>query len=370
MSSQGILLMVPVLPSGARIAPFIAEIDQSHKYSNFGPLNRRFQDELAAFLETYLCRAARVHVSTVASGTVALELALRARARGERNKVIIPSYTFVATAHAAVNAGLEPHFVDIDEHSLALTPEIAEAAIREGVEAAAVVPVSPFGAPVDVTAWERFEDRTTVPVVLDLAAAATSIRHVGTLPICLSLHSTKMLSLGEGGAVISADADCIDRITRMTSFGFEPHEPVSTLRGGNYRVSEYAAAVGLASIQDLERKSAALAERARQYRLQLQGLKVSLQRGFGVNWLATTMNVFLPPARVEHTLDLFDRHAIQWRRWYGLGCHTHPVFADCSRSDLANTERDANRVIGVPFHELLTAEDIALVCSALREALA
>lgn len=362
-SSAGFQVMIPVLPRANEIASFINEIDQTHIYSNNGPLNQRFCHEFASLIEERLTRPATPSVTTVANGTVAIDLALRASGLRERAHVMMPSYTFIATAHAVLNAGYTPYFVDVDEETLTLTPAIAEQALQDGLKPAAIVVVSPFGGPVDIPSWEIFESTTGVPVVFDMAAAVTNIRYVGRQPICISLHATKMLGLGEGGAVISSDSALVNRIQMMTSFGFEGGRRESVLQGGNFRVSEYAAAVGLASIRDLSRKIAVLEDRAAFYNDQLSGTDVTTQCGFGSDWIAMSMNLILPSNRVERILAQFDYRGIQWRRWWSYGCHTHSVFRSVPRSELPITERVAFRTIGVPFHEFVTNEDIKEICS-------
>jgi dTDP-4-amino-4,6-dideoxygalactose transaminase len=361
-------LLVPHLPKASEIFPLLEEIDKSHIYSNDGPLNRRLCRTLAEFVEGRLARPASVEVTTVANGTIAIELALRLYAKADRRRVLLPSYTFIATAHAVRNAGFEPVFLDVDEATLALSPEIAEDALGEIDDAAAVIVVSPFGGPVDSPAWERFEERTGVPVVFDLAAAAAAITHVGPQPVCLSLHATKLIGMGEGGAVLSTDAGLVGRIKRTTSFGFEPDTRLSVLEGGNYRVSEYAAAIGLASLADFGRKAQALRAKADRYRAALAGSDVELQEGFGQSWVAMTMNLILPDERVARTLASFEANGVPWRRWYGQGCHDHPVFAGSQRRDLAATHRVALRTIGVPFHESMSDSEIDAVCRLARQA--
>lgn len=357
-----IQVMVPVLPPIEAIAPFIAQIDRTHIYSNNGPLNQRFCREFGEFITNRVEQPVSVIATTVANGTVAIDLALRALALKDRTFVVMPAYTFIATAHAVVNAGWKPYFVDVNEESLTLTPEIVEAAIRDNILPAAVVVVSPFGGPIDIPVWEAFESRTGIPVIFDMAAAVTTINHVGRQPQCVSLHGTKLLGIGEGGAVLSSDAALIDQIKQMTSFGFREGTRDSVIRGGNYRISEYAAAVGLASLRDIDRKWAALKSRADIYRNMLANSDIYFQPGYGIDWLAMSLNLILPIERTENILKNFDGQGIQWRRWWSRGCHTHPAFANAPRACLQVTERVAFRTIGVPFHELMADEDIQSVC--------
>lgn len=361
-------VLVPSLPGSDELLPYLRRIDASHWYSNYGPLWREFRDQLTAEL------AARtgcpdLQIALTSSGTTAIELALRLRALPGRRLCLMPSYTFIASAHAVCNAGLAPFLLDIDAASLMLTPEIAAAALPLLPEPpAAILVVSAFGAPPDVRGWQAFESTHGIPVVFDAAAALMSLHDAGRQPLCVSLHATKVFAIGEGGAVISADPRLIEQLTAMTGFGFVGNQRISSLRGGNYRISEYAAAIGLASLAGVPGKVARLRAVVAAYADGLRGSPVRLQDGVGDSWVTMTLNVRLPPGSVEDVLAGLDRAQVQWRHWWGLGCHSHPAFAELPGLDLPVTHDLARRVIGVPCHTELTQDDIGLVCQAILAA--
>lgn len=280
---EPIPVLVPTLPTTDELLPFLRRIDAAHWYSNYGPLWREFADGMAGFLGDRAGRSA-VGVTFTSSGTTAIELALRVRARPGARLCLMPSFTFIASAHAVCNAGLVPFLVDVDAGSMVLTPAIAALALREMREVpAAVLVISAFGAPPDVVAWEEFERAHGVPVVFDAAAALTSLDMIGNQPLCVSLHATKVFGVGEGGAIISADPALITRTTAMTGFGFGSgaSSRVSEMRGGNYRISEYAAAVGLAALAGIDRKIATLKALGGAYASGLRNGPVRLQEGAG-----------------------------------------------------------------------------------------
>src|SRR5262249_50099682 len=162
-----------------------------------------------------------------------------------------------------------------------------------------------------------------------------------------SLHATKVLGIGEGGAVISTDAALVGQITAMTGFGYFGEARTSVIRGGNYRISEYAAAIGLAALAGLDSKTARLRAAGMEYRERLANSPVRLQDGVGERWVTMTLNVLVPGRRLAGTLACFDGAGVQWRRWWGLGCHTHPAFESLPALDLEVTRELAPRVIGV-----------------------
>jgi dTDP-4-amino-4,6-dideoxygalactose transaminase len=365
---EQISALVPALPETETLIPYLRRIDAANWYSNYGPLWREFRDAFAAWLAERT-GVERVHVAFTANGTIAIELALRAQATPGHSYCLMPSFTFVATAHAVCNAGLIPYLTDVDPYSLVLTPEIAEGALRRVPrKPAAIVVVSAFGAPIDLENWRQFERTHHIPVVFDAAAAAASLDSIGNQPLTVSLHATKVLGVGEGGAVITTDGELAKRITAMTGFGYLGDQRTSLLRGGNYRISEYTAAIGLAALAELDAKIAKLRAVVTEYRRWLGNSPVRLQEGVGDRWVTMTLNALVPENRVEDTLARFNCAGVQWRRWWGLGCHTHPAFKDLPALDLEVTRELAPRVIGVPCHTKLTAEQVATVCACLLDA--
>jgi dTDP-4-amino-4,6-dideoxygalactose transaminase len=356
----------PSLPAADAIMPFLRRLDATRIYSNYGPLWRDLHEGMAAWLAART-GAAGLRVVLTSSGTSAIELALRARAVPGRSLCLMPSFTFIASAHAVFNAGLEPVLTDVDEASLTLTPAIAEAALaRLTNPPAAVLVVSAFGAPPDTAGWDAFEARHGIPVLFDAAAATTSLRRIGSQPLSVSLHATKVFGIGEGGAVITTDTALADRLTAMTGFGFAGSERVSSVRGGNYRISEYTAAVGLAVLADIDAKEARLLRLGQRYADKLGNAPCRLQSGAGTEWATMTLNVIVPADRLDVTIARLDAAAVQWRRWWGFGTHRHPAFLDVARHDLSVTEQLAPRVIGIPFHEGLTEAELERVAGALR----
>lgn len=354
-----IKVLLPRLPAAAKLAPYLERIDSARTYSNYGPLTREFTQRLSELVGAS-------NTTLTSNGTSAIELALRLRALPGGELCIMPSFTFIASAHAVCNAGLTPYLTEVDGESLALTPAIAEAALKTAPgRVAAIVVVSAFGAPPDLAGWAAFEESHGIPVVFDAAAAVTSLSNIGKQPVCVSLHATKVLGIGEGGAIFCADREFAERATAMTGFGFLGPERVSSLRGGNYRISEYAAAVGLAVMDGLPERLETLRDLTDAYARRLAGKSVKLQRGAGVDWVTMTLNVIVAPDQVDAATKRLDAANIEWRRWWGLGCHRHPAFADVPHTDLKGTDALAQRVIGLPFHDSLSGADLDRIVACL-----
>jgi dTDP-4-amino-4,6-dideoxygalactose transaminase len=208
-------IMRPKLPSAERLAPYLRAIDSSRIYSNFGPLAVSFEDRLAARFGL-----SDGTITTIANATLGLTLALTAQGAPLGTLCAIPAWTFIASAHAAVMAGLVPYFVDIDADTWAVDPEsIADVITDAPAAVGAVMPVAPFGRPIDVVAWDRFRSRTGLPVVIDAAAGFDAITP-SAVPAVVSLHATKVLGVGEGGFVMSTDTSLVRDIRFRSNFGF------------------------------------------------------------------------------------------------------------------------------------------------------
>src|SRR5262249_38303882 len=160
----------------AAIRPYLERIDKTRIYSNFGPLTQELESRLARhFGLTPDCAV------SAANATVALTATLAALSGGHGGVCLLPSWTFCASAHAVVADGLRPHFLDVDPRSWRLTPEVVMQAVREIANVRAVMPVAPFGAPLECEPWRELAIRTGIPVLIDAAAAFAS-QHVGDLP--------------------------------------------------------------------------------------------------------------------------------------------------------------------------------------------
>jgi dTDP-4-amino-4,6-dideoxygalactose transaminase len=359
MPSETIKVLIPRLPSTDAVLPYLNRIDSARIYSNYGPLHHEFSARLSQL-------TGAPGITITCNGTSAIELALRVRAKSGRRYCLMPAFTFIASAHAVCNAGLTPFLLDVSEQHMMLTPEIVEAALPQLDEPpAALLVVSAFGAPPDFSRWKAFEAKHGIPVVFDAAAAVTALDGVGEQPVCVSLHATKVVGIGEGGAILCSDGGLIERTTAMTGFGFLGAERVSAIQGGNYRISEYAAAVGMAVMDGLPARLEALRKLSRAYLERLKTKDVRVQRGVGDEWVTMTFNVVVRPEALQATLERLDAQHVEWRRWWGLGCHRHPAFADAPRCDLTTTDALAPRVIGLPFHDRLSEQDLDRIADCL-----
>ena len=262
--------------------PYLRRIDRSRWYSNSGALVEEFEGRLAQ-------HAGGGAVGTVGNATIGLTLALLAYDLPPGTLCMVPSWTFAATGHAIQMAGLTPWLVDVDPASWALKASMARELLPEAPGPVSVVmPISPFGQPIDFSTWELFRAETGIPVVIDAAAMFDTIR-AGSIPAVVSLHATKALGVGEGGFVVTTDRSFVQEIQKRSNFGFWGSRE-ATARSGNGKLSEYAAAVGLAGLDQWTETRADFARVGRAYAAEFAGQSsVALQDGFGERWISSTV---------------------------------------------------------------------------------
>ncbi|MER8514366.1 DegT/DnrJ/EryC1/StrS family aminotransferase [Mesorhizobium sp. M1060] len=350
----------PRLPTGDSILPYLHEIDATRWYSNNGPLNRRFQEALKT-------RTAAGHVVCGANATLGLALALMAQKPAKGSLCMMPSWTFAASAHAAVLAGLVPWLVDVDLDSQQLLPESAAELLRQAPGGVgAVMPVMPFGRPIGVANWDRFKSDTGLAVVIDAAAAFDTLTP-SRVPAVVSLHATKALGIGEGCFIASDDGSLIEEIAEGANFGFSnSREAVRPALNG--KLSEYGAAVGLAALELWPHTRAAYKRVATSYSRSLGSISgLSLPEGFGEKWISSTVTIGLPPGSMDRALTALAKGGVGVRRWWGGGLHRHAAFEHFPRLPLQTTDILVATQLGLPCWTDLADETISRICSILSE---
>lgn len=352
----------PLLPTAVALLPYLDRIDGARWYSNWGPLATELEARLAE-------RLGGAEVSTASSGTQALILALKAMDIAPGSLCAMPSWTFVATAHAAIQAGLVPWFLDVDPVSWMLEPQTVRAALASAPgPVGAILPVAAFGARPDMEGWTALRAETGIPVLIDAAAAFDTLADAA-LPACLSLHATKLIGAGEGGVFACDDPVLMDRFRRLSSFGFRGSRE-STLPASNAKLSEYGAAVALASLDAWPQARRRWLLAAQHLRIALADRpEVSFQPGWGVHWVGGSCVVGLPDGAADQVEAVLNGEGIGTRRWWGEGCHRSPAFVSAPQGDLSVTERLAGSTLGLPFAVDMEQADIERIAQAVRRAL-
>jgi dTDP-4-amino-4,6-dideoxygalactose transaminase len=354
----------PQLPAVDQILPYLRQIDQRQWYSNYGPLVCELERRLSAHYGVKGGGAV-----TVSNGTLGLTAALLGLDAPRGSLCLMPSWTFTATPQAAFAAGLTPYFLDVDPKTWMLDVYSAQETVaRLGGRVGAVIVVSPFGAPVDIEAWEEFQARTGVPVVID-AAAGFDTAPASTIPVMVSLHATKIVGAGEGGFVMTRDRQLRDRIQACANFGFQGSR-MSQGPALNAKMSEYHAAVALAGVDSWPRTRARHAAVMGWYQDGISQLpEVGLAPGYSDGWVTGTTSVVLSDGALSHVRRSLTEQNIETRQWWEQGCHAQPAFADCPKEPLPVTESLGRRVLGLPHFPNMNRDEVVEVVRALDKAL-
>lgn len=338
--------------------------------TNGGPLVEEFEARVADRLGVRHCVA-------TANGTLALQLA--AWAIELSGEVIVPSFTFIASASALTWQGLRPVFCDIDAESHALDPRHAETLVTP--RTSAILPVHLWGQIRHVEAWEALARRHGLPLLIDGAHAFGSswrgrmAGSFGTATV-LSFHATKILNAFEGGAVVTDDAGLAERLRRLRNFGFVGPDAVVE-SGINAKMSEASAAMGLTSLESLDEFIAVNRANHARYAEGLADVPgVRLRPGDGDGCISNDHYVVVDVDAGAAGLDrneilaALNAEGVLARRYFYPGCHRTPPYGrvNAPAAHLPVTERIADRIFQLPTGTAVGPDDVATVSEIIRHA--
>ncbi len=341
-------------------------------FTNNGPFVQEFEKKLEKFLRVKHCIA-------ICNATIALEI--MTRANGITGEVIIPSFTFIATAHALQWQGITPVFCDINPKTHNIDPECVERMITP--RTTGIIGVHLWGRPSDVEEYSRIAHKHNLKLMFDAAHAfgcsynGRMIGGFGDAEV-FSFHATKFLNTFEGGAVTTNDDELADKIRLMKNFGFSGYDNVSYI-GTNGKMSEISAAMGLTGLESLEEF---IAVNKRNYLAYKEGL-ADIPGLSIVNYNEAEQNNFqyivLEIQQKNFGLsrdDLIKRlHAenIIARRYFYPGCHRmEPYRSSFPHAGLLlpQTEILSERILTLPTGTAVGKDEIHLICRIIRLAAA
>jgi dTDP-4-amino-4,6-dideoxygalactose transaminase len=322
-------------------------------------------------LESYL---ACPHAELFSNGHLALEALLRAM--GLKGQVITTPFTFASTTHALVRCGLTPVFADVRPEDCTLDPEKVEALITE--DTCAILPVHVYGRLCDAAAFDRISRKYGIPVIYDAAHAfgawrdGVSAAAMGYASM-FSFHATKVFHTIEGGCITTGDAELCRRLGMERNFGIAGEESVPEV-GGNAKMNEFQAAMGLCNLRRIDREIARRGELCALYEELLSGLVRFLAPQPEVKSNHAYLPVFFrDQARRDAVCESLKAQDIYTRKYF------YPLITDfeCYRGrpgfDSAATPVAAQlaaTVLTLPLYPELTDDEVRRVCAAIREALA
>lgn len=366
-------LIRPNPPRLSRLKAELEEIEASGIYSNGGPQALQFE---AALLAAHF--GGQGDCLAVANATLGLMMAIRHYAgprRGPERFALMPSFTFAATGHAALWAGLTPLLCDVDPETFLPSVADEERLLAEyGDRIAVIVPYATFGNNLDLDRYGELSRRTGVAVVVDAAASLGSLdaqgRGFGTgarFAVVYSMHATKTFATGEGGVIYSADTDLIDRMRQMTNFGFAGARSAE-MPGINAKLSEIGSLSARSKLAELEGVAAHREELAERYRAGLD--EFALQRTIGRRQSMQFMSMLLPRELASQRADIIASLAA---RSIGAGCYFSPHLAqqpyfaeECSFGALPVSDDIGGRIVSLPITDDMDIFDVDRVCMAIK----
>jgi dTDP-4-amino-4,6-dideoxygalactose transaminase len=359
-------------PEGLPSEEFLGDVQRilhTRRLTN-GGFVQEFEEAAAAYLGVPHC----VAVSSCTSG-----LLLALRALDLRGEVILPSFTFFATAHAVLWNGLKPVFADCDPETFCVDPE--SVCQRISLDTAAILAVHVFGNPAPVQELHEIAAQRNICVIYDAAHAFGSkigARYAGSFGTAevFSFSPTKLVVAGEGGMVATSDATLARRLRAARNYG-DAGTSDPELIGLNARMSEFHAALALRGLNGLDRRI----ERRNQIRLRyLQLLRevpgLSFQRiPLGSRSACKDFAVVVEESAVggsrDWVADALSSENIEVKRYFWPPLHQQKLYRELwDGRPLPVTERISNRILNLPIYSSLRDQDVDRVCDAILRALA
>jgi len=356
----------PNIGSHKRFLQRAADILESGWLSNNGPMAQEFEQRIAQFLGVKHCVA-------MCNGTIALEIATRAlELKGE---VIVPSYTFIATAHALQWQEITPIFADIDPATHNLDPAAVWRMITP--RTTGIIGVHLWGRPSPVKELEAIAREHSLRLMFD-ASHGFGCSHGGKLLGCFgecevfSFHATKFFNTFEGGAVVTNNDELAEKMRLMRNFGFSGYDNV-IYPGTNGKMTEVAAAMGLTNLEDM---SDFVESNKRNYHCYLDaigsipGLSVlqydeSQRNNF--QYIVVEVAPYFPVSR-DRIVEILHAENILARKYFWPGCHNMEPYRSYyphAGLVLPNTNRVAEHVVVLPTGSAMRADAINGITSVL-----
>jgi perosamine synthetase len=317
-----------------------------------------FEEEFAAIVGGHTCVA-------VNSGTSALHLGLLAAGIGPGDEVVVPSFTFAATANAVAMTGATPVFADIEPDTFCLDPDAVAAAVTP--RTAAVVPVHLYGHPVRWDGLAGVAERHGLLLLEDAAQAhgasydGIAVGALGDVA-AFSFYATKNMTTGEGGMVVCRDEDIARRVRLLRNQGMEQRYR-NEIAGLNNRMTDLAAAMGRVQLRRLPGWNEERRAVAATYGEQLTGVVTPpVAPKAEPVWHQYTVRSTDRDALAQR----LDAHGIDSAVYYPVPTHRLPAYA--LDVELPETERAAREVLSLPIRPGLTDEEVARVVAAVNEA--
>ena len=360
----------PNIGNRERLLGLISDILDRRWLSNNGPVVQEFEKRVAEILGVK-------HALAMCNATAAIEIA--ARALGMHGEVIVPSYTFVATAHALQWQGVTPIFADMDPATHNIDPARIEALITP--RTTGIVGVHVWGRACDTEAIEKIATNHNLKVMYDAShgfGCSTQGRMLGGFGSCevFSFHATKFINCFEGGVVATNDDDLAYQMRMMTNFGFTGYDRVEYL-GINGKMNEVCAAMGLTNLEAMNDIVAINRRNYLAYRAELDsvhGMSVIAYDPAERNnyqYVVIEVDPEVCSRSRDELIEALHAENVIARKYFWPGCHRMEPYCTTQPDawkHLPETERVAARVIVLPTGQAVDEEAVRRVCGIIRKA--
>lgn len=357
----------PNIGSREAFLKYAEDIFDRRWLTNNGPMVQQLEQRIAAYHNVRHCVA-------MCNGTVALEIAIRAL--GLEGEVIIPSYTFIATAHALHWQAITPVFADIDP----VTHHLDPAAVRRMItpRTTGIIGVHLWGRGAPVYELQSIADEYGLKLMFDAAhvfGCSYKGRMIGSFGACevLSFHATKFFNTFEGGAVLTNNDELAEAMRLMRNFGFVGLDKVIH-PGTNGKMIEVAAAMGLVNLDDLDSVIEANRRNHHVYRESLSGLRGISLLGYddsernNYQYVVMEVGENCPVSR-DRIIEALHAENIRARKYFWPGCHNMSPYRELYPHAgllLPNTQRVAARVVVLPTGTTMNDAMIKDVAAVIR----
>ncbi|MCH7638042.1 MAG: aminotransferase class I/II-fold pyridoxal phosphate-dependent enzyme [Bacteroidetes bacterium] len=361
----------PNIGDRRRLMERINDILDRRWLTNNGPYVREFEERIAELVGVK-------HCVVVCNGTVGLEIAIRAL--GLEGEVILPAYTFVATAHALQWQQITPVFCDIDPETCTIDPHRVEELITP--RTSGIMGVHLWGRPCAVEALSDIADRHGLRLLFD-AAHAFGCSHNGQMvggfgdAEVFSFHATKFVNAFEGGAIVTNSDELARKIRLMKNFGFVADDDVRHI-GTNGKMAEISAAMGLTSLESMDHFMEINYRNYQMYGQELDGLPGIRLAAYdesercNYQYIVIEVDEEVAGTSREELRGLLRANRVRARRYFYPGCHRmepyKTLFPDAG-TRLPYTEAAGDCVIVLPTGTAVDGDDIRMICGIIRDGL-
>jgi dTDP-4-amino-4,6-dideoxygalactose transaminase len=353
-------LLKPNLPKPSKWARYIKKSYETFTFANTGPCTSLLEERLQKYLNV------NFKPVLMCNATIGLTVVLESLGLTSDSEVLMPSFTFSATAHSVLNAKLKPVLVDCDLDSF-LDLENAKSKITKNTKVMVVVQALGFSC--DYKKYEKFCKKHNLKLIFDSAALLGAkysdgkmVGNAGDFEV-FSLHATKTFGIGEGCLVTSKNRKSLDLIRQQINFGFK--QGYSVTYGNNAKISEFHSAIGNAVLDSIESKIKKKERVANLYKKYLKDCNVCF---FNHN---SAYQVFPLVFKDKKTRDKINKILSNMKigtRIYYVPIHVQPFFKNLNVADsFKNSDYLFNRILCVPFFETLKESEVKKISELINK---